>query len=236
MAGAGVAMAASLGYLLGLRHGRTEIVLSAVPGADLASAANAAPGATALAFVERFHALSSHSRAGLLARAPSPDWGAAVPPFKAVEGLRPVALGAPRPTLPAEPAGRLALDTLGTLLWHTAGGREQRGGIAFRTAPSSGALFASELTVAVRTVDGLAPGTWHYQPQRHALALLKAGAPPRSCGPRPCSVAAAASTATAPTATSRSTWAMRWRTCARPASAPAWRCPHGQLAGRRGLR
>jgi hypothetical protein len=78
--GAGVALAAGLGYLLGLRHGRTEIVLAGDP-------ATRPPGA-ALAFVERFHTQSSHTRAGLQARAPSTEWGPAVAPIKTVQALR----------------------------------------------------------------------------------------------------------------------------------------------------
>jgi SagB-type dehydrogenase family enzyme len=175
LAGAGVTRAAGLGYLLGLRHGRTEVVVAA--------AGQAAPPGAALAFVERFHALSSHSRAGLVSRAPSTDWGAAVPPFKADTGTRQVALGGPGAAWPAGGTGTLTLGALGAVLWHATGVRERHGGIAFRTAPSSGALFATELTVAARSVEGLPPGTWHYQPQRHALQALREGEPPPALAP-----------------------------------------------------
>ena len=167
---AGAAAAAGLGYLLGLRHGRTEI--------HVAATADAGSPAAALDAVERFHALSSHSRGGLVSRSPSTDWGPAVPPFKADAAAPRVALGeAGRPASTAQ-SSALAIDTLAALLWHTAGVREWRGGIAFRTAPSSGALFATELTLAVRRVDGLPAGIWHYQPEAHALALLRPGEPP----------------------------------------------------------
>jgi SagB-type dehydrogenase family enzyme len=57
-------------------------------------------------------------------------------------------------------------------LWHTAGISEWRGGIAFRTSPSSGALFATELYVLALDVRGLAAGPWHYDPEAHALQGL----------------------------------------------------------------
>ncbi|MBL8323333.1 MAG: SagB family peptide dehydrogenase [Rubrivivax sp.] len=197
----GLALAAGAGYLLGLRHGRTELRLAgaqatAGPGARAADAATATTtesiltsaaarsAAQAWAVVEQFHAHSGHSRSGVLRRATSTDWGLAPPPFKRyAEAQRlplpkpplqpPVAPGAPAAALPAPD-----LPTLAACLWLSAGISEHRGGIAFRTSPSSGALFATELYVLALQVHGLAPGLWHYDPQTHALHRLPAPAAP----------------------------------------------------------
>jgi hypothetical protein len=63
-------------------------------------------------------------------------------------------------------------------MWHTAGVSLWRGGMAFRTAPSSGALFATELYLAVHQLRGVAPGLWHYDAQAHALEQLADALPP----------------------------------------------------------
>lgn len=154
-------------YWVGLRHGRTELRVAAGPAGGDADAG--------LAVVETFHGFSSHSRAGLLRRAASTEWGGRPPPFKAVAAAELLAL--PPPATAASPGVLLTLEGLATLLWHTAGISEVRGGIHFRTAPSSGALFASEFYLAVRAVPGLRAGVWRYQPLAHSLALVHAGAP-----------------------------------------------------------
>ena len=68
------------------------------------------------------------------------------------------------------------LASLATILWHTAGVTERRGGLALRASPSSGALFATELYVLARSLPGLAPGVLHYDPETHALERLGAAA------------------------------------------------------------
>lgn len=45
----------------------------------------------------------------------------------------------------------------------------------FRAFPSSGALFPTETYIGVRAVQGIEPGIYHYQPGRHALALVRRG-------------------------------------------------------------
>lgn len=87
-----------------------------------------------------------------------------------------IALPPPRARPLPHASERLELTTIGVLLWHTAGVSAVRGGLYLRTAPSSDALFASELYLVARRVGGLAPGLWHYAPQHHALALLQRGA------------------------------------------------------------
>jgi len=178
--------AAGLGYLVGLRHGRTELLLAAgssdgtvrpdgVARAEATGTAAAAPGieAEAWAVVERFHAFSAHSRTRVLRHAASPEWGGAPPAFKRQPGGERLPL--PAPAAAAREGEATGLAALSTWLWHTAGISEWRGGIAFRTAPSSGALFATELYVrALDAALGLPPGSWwHYDAESHALRRLR---------------------------------------------------------------
>lgn len=172
----GIAVATGLGYVVGLRHGRTELHIAAAAGPGTAGAAAnlAAAPAQAWAVVERFHAVSGHSRSGVFRRAASADWGLAPPPFKAYPNAPTVRLPPLRATALAAEAAPQAPDlaTVGSWLWHTAGISERRGGIAFRTGPSSGALFATELYLLALQVQGLATGLWHYGPKDHQLHRL----------------------------------------------------------------
>lgn len=45
----------------------------------------------------------------------------------------------------------------------------------FRASPSAGALYPAEIYLAVRSVDGLEPGIYHYEVTEHSLALLEGG-------------------------------------------------------------
>ncbi len=159
--------AAGIGYLIGLRHGRTELRVSADSGA---------PAAAAAAVVEAFHGFSAHSRSGVLRRASSTDWGDPPPPFK-TSSAGP-ALPLPEARRAASPRPSTALDAaaLADLLWHAAGVSARSGGIHFRTSPSSGALFATELYVLALRVDGVPAGLWHFDVPGHALAPVTAGA------------------------------------------------------------
>lgn len=163
---AGLGLAVGGAYWLGLRHGRTELQVGAGTG----------PGDRGLALIETFHAHSSHSRAGVLRRAPAADWGGAPPPFKSLAdrpflALPPAWRGAP------EHATALHAQALATLLWHATGVTAERGGLRLRAAPSSGALFATELYVAARRIGGVAPGLWHHDEPGGGLRELSAGLP-----------------------------------------------------------
>lgn len=163
----GLAAAGGLGYLLGLRHGRTELVVQA-------SGASADPRQQAWAVVERFHAVTVHTRAGVVRRAASPQWALAPPAFKRYPQAQRVALALPGlATAPALPASQdPTLAELGQWLWCVAGVSAREGGIAFRTSPSSGALFATELYVHVLDLPGVPVGLWHYDAEGHALERM----------------------------------------------------------------
>jgi SagB-type dehydrogenase family enzyme len=169
--GAGAALGGA--FWLGLRHGRTELRIEAGSATGSASRHD-----TALALIEQFHEFSAHSRLGVFRRAPGTDWGDPPAPFKTYPGR-------PRVALPAawrREADATASDgqALATLLWMVAGVSEQRGPIAFRTSPSSGALFSTELYLHAMSLDGIAPGLWHYDARGHGLESLPGAAPTRA--------------------------------------------------------
>lgn len=175
----GVLAASGAAFVLGLRHGRSELKVEAVAGGASTGTSGRVGGtagddrATALALVERFHAFSAHTRAGLLTRSPSAGWGEPPPAFK----RHPGAAREPLPPPMTARAGRLDRASLGALLWHTAGVTENRGGLALRASPSSGALFATELYLLARSLPDVAAGPLHYEPQTHALERLDPGSP-----------------------------------------------------------
>ncbi len=158
---AGLASATGVAYWIGLRHGRS-VLRVAHDGA--------AGQGVGWSVIEAFHRHSSHSRAGLLQRAPSARW-APPPPFKS-QFDRPLhALPAPWRAAPHS-GPSLDVHALATLLWHAAGITASRGGLALRAAPSSGALFATELYVAARRIGDLPAGLWHYEVQQGGLSRL----------------------------------------------------------------
>lgn len=170
----GLLLVTGTAYVLGLRHGRSELRLEwPAAGGDSGTRGAADQWAPALALVERYHAFSTHTRTGVLLRAPGVDWGDPPPSFKSYPA-------APRVALPTDPAAAppMGLAALAALLWHTAGVSEARGPVKLRASPSSGALFSTELYLVARAVAGLAPGLWHYDASAHALARLTEAAPP----------------------------------------------------------
>ncbi|HYN62911.1 MAG TPA: SagB family peptide dehydrogenase [Rubrivivax sp.] len=164
----GVLMAGGAAYFLGLRHGRSDLQVQ-WPAPDAAALpADAAGRSTAFTLVERYHAFSSQSRTAAVLRAPGVDWGQPPVPFKRYPKALRIELPAPG-TAPGKAFDGVALAAV---LWHTAGVSETRGPLKLRTSPSSGALFSTELYVAVRAVAGIAPGLWHYDAFGHALEQL----------------------------------------------------------------
>lgn len=170
-----LAALAALGAAFGLgrRQGRRDLIeAGAVATAPVTAEASATPSA-GLAAVERYHALSGHSRAELLRQAPVLAWRAAPPSFKHYPGVERIALPPPG----TAPGLAIDLAALAAVLWHSAGITATRAGLALRAAPSSGALFATELYVVSNAVAGLAPALWHYDARAHALERLTSLAP-----------------------------------------------------------
>ncbi len=64
---------------------------------------------------------------------------------------------------------------LSQLLWAAQGVTRRAHGVAFRTAPSAGALYPIETYVVVNDVAGVAPGVYHYAVEAHALEQLRTG-------------------------------------------------------------
>jgi SagB-type dehydrogenase family enzyme len=145
--------------------------------------AGAMPAGDAVGMLIRFHEFSSDSRRSVFTRAPGIGWGAPPPAFKSYPDARHVRLERGSAGTPGfstalrtvAPRTRpLGLAELGDILYLSAGVTARRGGNALRAAPSSGALFSSELYVLAREIDGLPAGVYHYDPDKHRLDLVGA--------------------------------------------------------------
>ena len=70
----------------------------------------------------------------------------------------------------------ISLRQLSYMLWATQGIKSIRGKsyATIRTVPCGGARHEFETYLAVRNVEGLAPGAYHYLPMEHALEYLHA--------------------------------------------------------------
>ncbi|MCG3134829.1 MAG: hypothetical protein HMLKMBBP_02231 [Planctomycetes bacterium] len=134
---------------------------------------------------ERYHEETKYSEASLRREAetrPQLVWDRQPVPFKRyggprillpVEGLPLSRDGRADPPFPRRPRGAIDLGVLSRLLWHTNGcTRVVRMGGSFhhfRAAPSAGAMYPTELYVAVRDVPGIDPGVYDYQVLDHSL-------------------------------------------------------------------
>ncbi len=184
-AGKVLLIAALLGaaFFLGTRERANDELLRSL---DARLPARVTPAVDALV---RFHEFSSASRRSVFTSAPGVEWGAPPPSFKSYPDARHIRLerdGVGAPGLSASLRGaparsaRLRLAELGDILFLAAGVTARRGGNALRAAPSSGALFSSELYVLAHAVDGLPPGVYHYDPDRQRLDAV--GALPAATG------------------------------------------------------
>ena len=71
--------------------------------------------------------------------------------------------------------GQITLQELSFLLWATQGVKDIRGKnyATLRTVPCGGARHEIECYLAVRNVEGLLPGYYHYMPDRHAVERIR---------------------------------------------------------------
>jgi SagB-type dehydrogenase family enzyme len=138
-----------------------------------------------------YHDQTAHSPASIRTGTHVLDWDIKPFPFKVYTDLAPLAL--PREidplatdTLAALAAGapggaeHVTLADLATLLYYSAGVTKKRtypggGEVLFRAAPSTGALYQTEVYVAAGRVEGLEPGLYHFCPGDFAVRRLRAG-------------------------------------------------------------
>jgi len=161
-------------FFLGLRAGSPRLPSSFSGSGD-----------ASLAALEQYQGMSSHTRKGVLLRAPSVAWD--LPVARYIDrGDRPrVALDPPDPSgasarstaeaLAGSPRARehrFGRRDLATILWATSGITDRRGGYDLRASASSGALFPTEIYVLAYDVEDLAPAVYAYSPERHELADL----------------------------------------------------------------
>ena len=66
----------------------------------------------------------------------------------------------------------LTIEQVSQLLWAAQGKTAKWGG---RTAPSAGALYPLEIYLVAGEVNGLKPGLYHYDPEKHAITQKKEG-------------------------------------------------------------
>ena len=118
-----------------------------------------------------YHERTAHSPASVRTSTHSLDWDVKPFPFKVYTDLPPLALPrevgplaidtlAALAARPREGAGRVTLADLTALLYYSAGVTKKKtyaggGEVLFRAAPSTGALYQTEVYVAAGRVDGL---------------------------------------------------------------------------------
>jgi SagB-type dehydrogenase family enzyme len=139
-----------------------------------------------------YHEATKHSRASVRADPHTLDWGNKPFLFKVYPDapVVPLPREVPPPTLPALEAvargvartGERPVDlaALAQLLFFSAGLTKRKvypGGEShhFRAAPSTGALYQTEVYVVAGAVAGLEPGVYHFCPGDFALRRLRAG-------------------------------------------------------------
>lgn len=138
----------------------------------------------------RYHDATAHSPQSVRAGSRGLDWDTKPEPFKIYPGLPVITLPRdfPVPALDAlgavstEPGGAIPLDLerLAALLFFSAGVTRRTsypggGTMYFRAAPSTGALYQTEVYVVAGDVAGLEPGVYHFSPGDFALRRLREG-------------------------------------------------------------
>lgn len=74
-----------------------------------------------------------------------------------------------------DPEEAISLAELSGLLWAAQGVTGAHGAMHLRSTPSAGALYPLNAYVVAGRVDGLSPALYRYQPDRHALSLMRGG-------------------------------------------------------------
>lgn len=138
-----------------------------------------------------FHDRTTHTPESVRSNGHALDWDIKPFPFKVYTELPALALPRDFPPPAADAlaalgaagsasAPRLTLEGLAALLYFTAGVTKKKsypggGEILFRAAPSTGALYQTEVYVAAGAVDGLEPALYHFCPGDFMLRRLRAG-------------------------------------------------------------
>jgi SagB-type dehydrogenase family enzyme len=162
-----------------------------------------APSRAEGGIARRFHDDTAHTPHSVRTSTHTLDWDVKPFPFKVYPDLEPAPLprafealavdtllavtrpsGAP-PTSGIAPSSkdgpaRLTLSALASILYHAAGVTKKKtypGGaeVLFRAAPSTGALYQTEVYVAAGDVDGVSAGLYHFCPGDFALRRLRGG-------------------------------------------------------------
>jgi SagB-type dehydrogenase family enzyme len=123
----------------------------------------------------QFHELTSHTPYSVRSSGHTLDWDIKPFPFKVYTDRPAVEL--PREFAPLAP-GPLTLERLAALLYFTAGVTKKKvygSGVEvlFRAAPSTGALYQTEVYIAAGDVEGLRPGLYHFCPGDFTLRRLR---------------------------------------------------------------
>jgi SagB-type dehydrogenase family enzyme len=150
------------------------------------------PGPAAPGGARAYHDETKHSPASVRSDRHTLDWANKPSLFKEYPGAPVVAL--PRDVVaPAAPAlravargaapdgqGPVDAAALAALLFFSAGLTKRLAypggeGVHFRAAPSTGALYQTEVYVLAGAVAGVEPGVYHFGPEDFALRRLRAG-------------------------------------------------------------
>ncbi len=137
-----------------------------------------------------YHRRTAHSPASVRASGRQLDWDVKPSPFKIYPDAPTIPLPRDLPPLDADTfaalsgappvAAPLDRDRLAALLFFAAGVTRRvsypgGGETYFRAAPSTGALYQTEVYVVAGDVVGVPPGVHHYSPGDHALRPLRDG-------------------------------------------------------------
>jgi SagB-type dehydrogenase family enzyme len=174
---AGALLLVALGVLL-FRRSDPHVVTVIAP------AHSGRPSPDGQAIVERLHRESSYSRGGLFrAMALSPERPPEIKayPRRPRQALSPpaelanLALGRAlrllrEGTLPARTPP--TVERLSTILFHANGVTAQGPGYRLRAAPSSGALYPTDVYVLPTATGGLRPGAYYYDSHAHSLVAV----------------------------------------------------------------